>query len=143
MDAVLLATLNALWQGAALIALVMLALRAGLRRNATTACVVWSVTFLIIAALPMIDLTLARPSASAPPPAPAIALDFSRTELKVTPPAARPAQRVMLDVDATAALHFDMTAKQLPVAATPLGSLRSSRVRCCCGSPWRMVRSCA
>jgi len=69
MDAMLLATLNALWQGAALVALVMLALGAGLRRNATTACVVWSVTFLIVAALPILDLTLARPhvSALAPP----------------------------------------------------------------------------
>ncbi|HZX69101.1 MAG TPA: M56 family metallopeptidase [Candidatus Elarobacter sp.] len=65
MDAVLLATLNALWQGAALVTLVMLALSAGLRRTATTACVVWSVTFLIVAALPILDLTLARPHANA------------------------------------------------------------------------------
>jgi beta-lactamase regulating signal transducer with metallopeptidase domain len=62
MDALLLAVLNALWQGAALIALVALALRAGLRRNATTACVVWSVTFVVVALLPAIDLALARPA---------------------------------------------------------------------------------
>jgi beta-lactamase regulating signal transducer with metallopeptidase domain len=59
MDALILAVLNALWQGAALIALVALALRAGLRRNATTACVVWSITFLVVALLPALDLALA------------------------------------------------------------------------------------
>lgn len=132
MDAVLLATLNALWQGTALIALVMLALRAGLRRNATTACVVWSVTFLIIAALPVLDLALARPSTSAPPPSPAIALDVSRTELRLNPPAARPAQRVVLDIDTTAALpsalpQLDVTARQQnPTAATPLAGVRAA-----------------
>lgn len=62
MDALLLAVLNALWQGAAVIALVALALRAGLRRNATTACVVWSVAFVLIAVLPLIDLALAHPA---------------------------------------------------------------------------------
>ncbi|HEY0382745.1 MAG TPA: M56 family metallopeptidase [Candidatus Elarobacter sp.] len=62
MDALLLAVLNALWQGAALIALVALALRFGLRRNATTACVVWSITFLVVAVLPALDLALARPA---------------------------------------------------------------------------------
>ncbi|MBV8298337.1 MAG: M56 family metallopeptidase [Candidatus Eremiobacteraeota bacterium] len=62
MDALLLALLNALWQGAALIALVALALRWGLRRNATTACVVWSVAFAVVALLPAIDLALARPT---------------------------------------------------------------------------------
>ncbi|HTD38313.1 MAG TPA: M56 family metallopeptidase [Candidatus Limnocylindrales bacterium] len=61
MDALLLAVLNALWQGAAVIALVALALRAGLRRNATTACVVWSVAFVLVAVLPLIDLALAHP----------------------------------------------------------------------------------
>lgn len=66
MDALLLAVLNALWQGAALIALVALALRAGLRRNATTACVVWSITFAVVALLPAIDLALARPANVAP-----------------------------------------------------------------------------
>ncbi|HEY0614610.1 MAG TPA: M56 family metallopeptidase, partial [Candidatus Elarobacter sp.] len=66
MDAVLLAVLNALWQGAALIALVALALRAGLRRNATTACVVWSITFAVVALLPAIDLAIPRPPAKAP-----------------------------------------------------------------------------
>ncbi|HYW54552.1 MAG TPA: hypothetical protein VE826_11310, partial [Dongiaceae bacterium] len=69
MDALLLAVLNALWQGAALIALVALALRAGLRRNATTACVVWSVTFVVVALLPAIDLALARPASPVPAPA--------------------------------------------------------------------------
>lgn len=68
MEALLLAILNALWQGAALIAIVTLALRAGLRRNATTACVVWSVAFVVVAALPAVDLALAHPAA-APPPA--------------------------------------------------------------------------
>jgi beta-lactamase regulating signal transducer with metallopeptidase domain len=62
MDALLLAVLNALWQGAALIALVALALRFGLRRNATTACVAWSITFLVVALLPALDLALARPA---------------------------------------------------------------------------------
>ncbi|MDB5068899.1 MAG: hypothetical protein JWM87_10, partial [Candidatus Eremiobacteraeota bacterium] len=66
MDALLLAVFNALWQGAALIALVALALRAGLRRNATTACVVWSVTFLVVALLPALDLALARPAVTPP-----------------------------------------------------------------------------
>ena len=70
MDALLLATFNALWQGAALVVIVTLALRSGLRRNATTACVVWSVAFLVVAVLPVLDLALARP-ATAPPPAPA------------------------------------------------------------------------
>jgi beta-lactamase regulating signal transducer with metallopeptidase domain len=65
MDALLLAVLNALWQGAALIALVTLTLRAGLRRNATTACVVWSITFVVVALLPALDLALARPPAAA------------------------------------------------------------------------------
>ena len=69
MDALILAVLNALWQGAALIALVALALRIGLRRNATTACVVWSITFLVVALLPALDLALARPAISAPAPA--------------------------------------------------------------------------
>ncbi len=68
MDALILAVLNALWQGAALIALVALALRIGLRRNATTACVVWSITFLVVALLPALDLALARPAISAPAP---------------------------------------------------------------------------
>ena len=67
MDTLLFAVFNALWQGAALIALVALALRAGLRRNATTACVVWSITFAVVALLPAIDLALARP-ASTPAP---------------------------------------------------------------------------
>ncbi|HEV3089790.1 MAG TPA: M56 family metallopeptidase [Candidatus Elarobacter sp.] len=62
MDALLLAILNALWQGAALIALVALALRWGLRRNATTACVVWSVAFVVVALLPALDFALARPA---------------------------------------------------------------------------------
>ena len=62
MDALLLAVLNALWQGAALITLVALALRAGLRRNATTACVVWSITFVVVALLPALDLALAQPA---------------------------------------------------------------------------------
>lgn len=66
MDALLLAVLNALWQGAALIALVALVLRAGLRRNATTACVVWSITFLVVALLPGLDLALARPAVAPP-----------------------------------------------------------------------------
>jgi len=66
MDALLLAVLNALWQGAALIALVALGLRAGLRRNATTACVVWSITFLVVALLPALDLALARPAVAPP-----------------------------------------------------------------------------
>jgi beta-lactamase regulating signal transducer with metallopeptidase domain len=73
MDALLLAVLNALWQGAALIGLVALTLRAGLRRNATTACVVWSITFLVVALLPALDLALARPAVAplttAAPPA--------------------------------------------------------------------------
>jgi Zn-dependent protease with chaperone function len=60
MDALLLAVLNALWQGAALIALAALALRAGLRRSATTACVVWSVAFGVVALLPAIDLAVAH-----------------------------------------------------------------------------------
>ena len=69
MDALLLAILNALWQGTALIALVALALRLGLRRNATTACVMWSVTFLVVAVLPFIDVALAhRTAAPALPP---------------------------------------------------------------------------
>jgi beta-lactamase regulating signal transducer with metallopeptidase domain len=63
MDALLLAVLNALWQAAALIALVAVALRWGLRRNATTACVVWSMTFAVVALLPVVDLVLARPAA--------------------------------------------------------------------------------
>ena len=71
MDALLLAVLNALWQGAALIALVAIGLRAGLRRNATTACVAWSITFLVVALLPAIDLALARPAIA--PAAPAVA----------------------------------------------------------------------
>ncbi|HWT06552.1 MAG TPA: M56 family metallopeptidase, partial [Xanthomonadales bacterium] len=71
MDALLLAVFNALWQGAALIALVALGLRAGLRRNATTACVVWSITFLVVALLPAIDLALARPAVA--PLAPSVA----------------------------------------------------------------------
>lgn len=62
MDAVLVAVLNALWQGAALIAFVAFALRAGLRRNATTACVVWMLAFAIVALLPAIDLAIARPA---------------------------------------------------------------------------------
>jgi beta-lactamase regulating signal transducer with metallopeptidase domain len=69
MDALLLAVLNALWQGAALIALAALALRAGLRRSATTACVVWSVAFGVIALLPLIDLALAHPWVAAEPSA--------------------------------------------------------------------------
>ncbi|HTD33145.1 MAG TPA: M56 family metallopeptidase, partial [Candidatus Elarobacter sp.] len=70
MDALLLAVLNALWQGAAVIVLVALALRAGLRRNATTACVVWSVAFAVVALLPAIDLVLGRPHAPVAPAAP-------------------------------------------------------------------------
>ena len=62
MDALLLAVLNALWQGAVLIGLVALGLRAGLRRNATTACVVWTITFAVVALLPAIDLVVARPA---------------------------------------------------------------------------------
>ncbi len=65
MDALLLAVLNALWQGAALIGLAALSLRAGLRRNATTACIVWSAAFGVVALLPVIDLALARPGVSA------------------------------------------------------------------------------
>ncbi|MBV9407243.1 MAG: M56 family metallopeptidase [Candidatus Eremiobacteraeota bacterium] len=74
MDALLLAILNALWQGTALIALVALALRLGLRRNATTACVMWSVTFLVVALLPFIDVALAhRTSTPAAPSQPVLA----------------------------------------------------------------------
>ncbi len=80
MDALLLAVLNALWQGAALLAVVALALRAGLRRNATTACAVWSFTFLVVALLPALDLAVARPQSTpertaAPATAPARARD--------------------------------------------------------------------
>ncbi len=81
MDALLVALLNALWQGAALIALVALALRSGLRRNATTACVVWSVAFAVVALLPAIDLALARPVApAAAVPAQDIAVRFRAAE---------------------------------------------------------------
>ena len=73
MDALIVAVLNALWQGAALIALVALALRAGLRRNATTACVVWSITFLVVALLPALDLALARPAVAPAPVAATVA----------------------------------------------------------------------
>ena len=68
MDALLLAVLNALWQGVALTALVAAAMRLGLRRNATTACVVWTIAFGVIAALPFVDLASARPPARPEPP---------------------------------------------------------------------------
>jgi bla regulator protein blaR1 len=82
MDALIIAVLNALWQGAALIALVALALRAGLRRNATTACVVWSITFLVVALLPALDLALARP-AVAPASTAAISPVTARDDVRV------------------------------------------------------------
>ncbi|HEY6237533.1 MAG TPA: hypothetical protein VIW69_20705, partial [Candidatus Elarobacter sp.] len=85
MDALILAVLNALWQGTALIALVALALRAGVRRNAATACVVWSITFLVVALLPALDLALARP-AVAPVASPVIARD----DVRVQTPALEP-----------------------------------------------------
>ncbi|HEV2739740.1 MAG TPA: M56 family metallopeptidase [Candidatus Elarobacter sp.] len=87
MDALLLAVLNALWQGAALIALVALGLRTGLRRNATTACVVWSITFLVVALLPAIDLALARP-AVAPPAVTARGDGFVPSTTRTTAPVA-------------------------------------------------------
>jgi beta-lactamase regulating signal transducer with metallopeptidase domain len=68
MDALLLAIFNALWQGAALIAIVALALRFGLRRNATTACMVWSAAFVVVAVLPLLDLALERPATALPVP---------------------------------------------------------------------------
>jgi len=68
MDALLLAIFNALWQGAALIAIVALALRFGLRRNATTACMVWSAAFVVVAVLPLLDLALERPATAPPVP---------------------------------------------------------------------------
>lgn len=113
MDALLLAVLNALWQGAALIALVALALRFGLRRNATTACVVWSITFLVVALLPALDLALARPATARPAPArpvPAAALAAPLPESPlaaavafVPAPAPEPAR---IDVVAAAGASF-------------------------------------
>src|SRR5665213_1536920 len=94
MDALLIAVFNALWQGAALIALVALALRAGLRRNATTACVVWSITFAVVALLPAIDIALARPaSVRTPAPAPeSIALAAAEPAAAVRPSVSDPVQ---------------------------------------------------
>ncbi|MEO7038970.1 MAG: M56 family metallopeptidase, partial [Candidatus Elarobacter sp.] len=62
-DTIFLAVLNALWQGAALVGCVALVMRLGLRRNATTACLVWSAAFAIVALLPVLDFALARPAA--------------------------------------------------------------------------------
>ncbi len=78
MDALLIAVLNALWQGTALIALVTVAMRAGLRRNATTACVVWTIAFGVIAALPFVDLASNRSPAETPRPV-ARVLEFSES----------------------------------------------------------------
>ncbi len=127
MDALLLATLNAVWQGAAIVAIVTLVLRAGLRRNATTACVVWSVAFAVIAALPILDFALAHPARLAAAPAATIARDavaggvaaFDVRSTRVQPASGRPAdslempKRVLRAAGATAARRGRMLAMQL------------------------------
>ena len=107
MDALLLAVLNALWQGAALIALVALVLRAGLRRNATTACVVWSITFLVVALLPALDLALARPAVAPPTVTATAAVPTATTDA----------------TDATVVRHRDV------VRSTTVGPARASASR--------------
>ena len=107
MDALLLAVLNALWQGAALIAVVALALRAGLRRNATTACVVWSFSFLVVALLPALDLAVARPQIA----------PLARTAAPVTAPArALHAVRAAATTSATTISATSSAAAPVPVA---------------------------
>ncbi|HEX3550722.1 MAG TPA: M56 family metallopeptidase [Candidatus Elarobacter sp.] len=119
MDALLLAILNALWQGAALIALVALALRAGLRRNATTACVVWSVAFLVVAALPAVDLTLARP-ATASPPAAARIVDVAPLSN------AAPASDELRSAPRVSGAGADLALEPQVVAAVPRDDLRAA-----------------
>jgi beta-lactamase regulating signal transducer with metallopeptidase domain len=112
MDALILAVFNALWQGAALIALVALALRAGLRRNATTACVVWSIAFVVVALLPALDLALARP-AVAPVLAPVVAQPIVRGDARTTT-TARTTPSTMTTTNAVPA--------DVPVSAAPVAS---------------------
>ncbi|HZO93128.1 MAG TPA: M56 family metallopeptidase [Candidatus Baltobacteraceae bacterium] len=59
-----LSVLNAMWQGAVLAILVALAIRAVPRRNAATTCALWSIVYLVIAFLPLVDFALARPVAA-------------------------------------------------------------------------------
>ncbi len=114
MDALLLAVLNALWQGAALIAVVALALRAGLRRNATTACVVWSFTFLVVALLPALDLAVARPQVA----------PLADTAAPVTAPA-----RARDAAGAAAAISATSSAAHGGPAIAPVRAALSERVR--------------
>ena len=140
MDALLLAVLNALWQGAALIALVSLALRTGLRRNATTACVVWSITFAVVALLPAIDFALARPAGAA---APAIEQISLRIAAPAPAPRRAPARSVVPRAEtlvvryapapaaprAPFAALREAVAAQLGSAAVRLGALASTFAR--------------
>ena len=58
----LTALLNGVWQGALLVALVALALRLWPQRNAATACALWTATYFLVAALPLIDVATAHPA---------------------------------------------------------------------------------
>jgi len=119
MDALLIAVFNALWQGAALIALVALALRAGLRRNATTACVVWSITFAVVALLPAIDIALARPaSVRTPAPAPeSIALAAAEPAAAVRAVRAAPVRPSVSDPVQLADRPYRVASAAAPVPA--------------------------
>src|SRR5471032_250901 len=55
---ILLALLNGLWQGIALVAITMLALRFWRGRNAATTCAIWSAVYLAVALLPIVDVAL-------------------------------------------------------------------------------------
>lgn len=124
MDALLLAVLNALWQGAALIALVALALRAGLRRNATTACVVWSLTFVVVALLPALDLALAHPPKSATAPAVRDAVLAQSTRLARTAQNGRPQPALAAAYERQRA-YFPLSAA--PVLATDTTITRATQ----------------
>ena len=129
MDALLLAVLNALWQAAALIALVALALRWGLRKNATTACVVWSVTFAVVALLPAVDLALARPAAVQPAQAQAAAARAAAAQADAfalhTAVESSAATRAVLDASTVADAQPQTRAVALPA---PFGAAVLGRV---------------
>jgi len=64
---ILFALLDGLWQGALLVALVALLVRLLPRANAATACALWTATYCLVAALPLINLLGTRPVVVPPP----------------------------------------------------------------------------
>jgi bla regulator protein blaR1 len=56
----IVAVLNSVWQGLALVGIVAFALRCARRSNAATTCAVWSATLFAVALLPAVDAALQR-----------------------------------------------------------------------------------